>query len=83
LDHLIPLCLGGSNTLANLWPEPFFGPWNAYFKDNLELWLHDSVCAGTKSLRDAQAQIASNWVEAYKRAFGDPYNGPNANAVPP
>jgi hypothetical protein len=73
MDHDIPLCLGGSNELSNLWPEPFFGTWNAYLKDDLEIWLHDQVCAGAMSLRDAQEQIASNWIAAYKRAFGDPY----------
>jgi hypothetical protein len=60
--------------LSNLWPEPFSGPWNAYLKDDLEIWLYDQVCAGTMSLHDAQEQIASNWIEAYKRAFGDPYH---------
>jgi hypothetical protein len=74
LDHDIPLCLGGSNALANLWPEPFSGSWNAYLKDDLEIWLYDQVCAGTMSLRDAQEQISTNWIECYKRAFGDPYS---------
>jgi hypothetical protein len=60
--------------LSNLWPEPFSGPWNAYLKDDLEVWLCDQVCAGAMSLRDAQEQIASDWIECYKRAFGDPYN---------
>jgi hypothetical protein len=30
LDHLIPLELGGSNDLRNLWPQPFEGEWNAH-----------------------------------------------------
>jgi hypothetical protein len=35
--------------------------------------LPDSgVCAGTMSLRDAQEQIATDWIEAYERASGDP-----------
>lgn len=35
--------------------------------------LPDSgVCAGTMSLRDAQEQIATNWIEAYERASGAP-----------
>lgn len=29
-DHLVPLCLGGSDTMANRWPELRWGEWNAY-----------------------------------------------------
>jgi hypothetical protein len=37
IDHLIPLELGGSNALKNLWPQSFqTQPWNAHVKDYLE-----------------------------------------------
>ena len=37
LDHLIPLCLGGSNSIRNLWPQSYrTSPWNAHVKDVLE-----------------------------------------------
>lgn len=47
IDHLIPLELGGSNALKNLWPQSHqTQPWNAHIKDQLENTLHQLVCAG-------------------------------------
>src|SRR5208282_1087672 len=43
VDHLIPLELGGSNDIKNLWPEPYHGAWNAHIKDRLEDKLHAMV----------------------------------------
>src|SRR4029079_19325964 len=54
VDHLVSLELGGSNAIANLWPEPYAGRWGARTKDVLEDRLHDLVCAGTIRLRYAQ-----------------------------
>lgn len=61
VDHLIPLELGGSNTVANLWPEiaPGYGE-----KDTVENELHDAVCSGRIGLRAAQLAIARNWRHA-------------------
>src|ERR1700674_1383784 len=37
VDHLIPLEVGGSNSIRNLWPQSFLtSPWNAHVKDKLE-----------------------------------------------
>jgi hypothetical protein len=66
VDHLIPLSIGGSNAIENLWPEDFAGEWNARVKDDLEYRLHNMVCRGELSLQDAQRMIAANWIEAYK-----------------
>jgi hypothetical protein len=52
IDHLIPLELGGSNALKNLWPQSFqTQPWNAHVKDHLENELHRLVCAGEGTVR--------------------------------
>jgi hypothetical protein len=52
VDHLIPLELGGSNALKNLWPQSFqTQPWNAHVKDHLENELHRLVCAGEGTVR--------------------------------
>ena len=67
VDHLIPLELGGSNSIKNLWPETHrTSPWNAQVKDRLEGKLHELVCDGRIDLKIAQQAIAANWIEAYK-----------------
>ena len=66
LDHLVPLTLGGSNSVENLWPEPSDIP-NAGFlntKDLLEVALAAAVCARKVTLAAAQSAIANNWVTA-------------------
>ena len=68
VDHLIPLELGGSNSIKNLWPESHrTSPWNAQVKDRLEGKLHELVCSGQLDLKTARQAIASNWIQAYKK----------------
>ena len=64
--RLIPLELGGSNSIKNLWPESHRTAWNAQVKDRLESKLHELVCDGKIDLKTAQPAIASNWIEAFK-----------------
>jgi hypothetical protein len=61
LDHLVPLELGGSNDITNLWPEVGKQP-NA--KDKVEDALNRAVCEGKASLAAAQSAIASDWITA-------------------
>jgi hypothetical protein len=71
VDHLIPLSLGGSNSIRNLWPQSTkTAPWNSYVKDALERKLHKLVCTGQLDLKTAQREIASNWIEAYQKYVG-------------
>ena len=66
IDHLIPLELGGSNDIKNLWPESYTTtPFNAYKKDALENKLHDLVCADKITLHEARQSISVDWVKAY------------------
>ncbi len=63
VDHLISLELGGSNDLANLWPEPAEPSPGFHEKDKVENYLHKQVCSGQISLTDSQIKIATNWKE--------------------
>jgi uncharacterized protein YgiM (DUF1202 family) len=75
-DHLISLELGGSPTdPKNLWPEPYkttLTDGGARFKDRVENYLHDQVCAGKLTLQEAQQQIVGDWYQVYGEAFGVP-----------
>jgi hypothetical protein len=71
VDHLIPLELGGSNRIVNLWPQPYVGEWNARRKDRLEARLHHLVCSGAIDLGTAQRAVANNWIAAYQHYVAD------------
>jgi hypothetical protein len=60
-DHLIPLELGGSNEIANLWPESATPAPGFHEKDHVENALHNEVCMGHMSIVDAQRGIARDW----------------------
>jgi hypothetical protein len=68
IDHLIPLELGGSNSIRNLWPEPYNSPYGATQKDGLEDYLHRQVCDHGLPLAIAQHEIAANWYSAWVAA---------------
>jgi len=72
IDHLVPLELGGSNGLTNLWPQPAEPRPGYHEKDLLENRLHRLVCAGKMPLAEAQAQIAKDWIALYFRLFPSP-----------
>lgn len=70
-DHLISLELGGApSSPRNLWPEPWRGRCGAHAKDRVENALHRDVCDGDLTLRQAQQDIASNWIAAYRDYVG-------------
>jgi hypothetical protein len=64
VDHIVSLELGGSNDIANLYPESYAGPNGARVKDTLENRLHAAVCHGQITLAQAQTAIATNWLAA-------------------
>lgn len=74
IDHLVPLQLGGADTIANLWPQCSAGydNWQGpgfRDKDGYEnyLWFH--VCKKQDvSLHDAQLKIATDWAKAWEQA---------------
>jgi hypothetical protein len=68
IDHLVPLELGGSNAISNLFPQPAVpDPPGMGFhdKDRLENSMHADVCDQLYGLGEAQKAIAANWVQAY------------------
>ena len=70
-DHLVPLCLAGApQDPANLWPQPRFGEWSADHKDTLEAKLCRLVCDGRVPLAEAQREIATDWIAAYRKYIG-------------
>ena len=73
IDHLIPLCLGGSDDPSNLWPQPrrrIEATWNAEAKDRLERKVCDLTCAGQNDdITAAQEDFASDWIAAYQKYF--------------
>jgi len=73
LDHLVPLELGGADTLNNIWPQ--CGPNSVtlakrYFKqkDMVEDYLAGQVKAGKMDLAKAQSEIATDWPQFLSEA---------------
>ena len=71
-DHLVPLSLGGSNDVSNLWPQisdlSLVDEHNS--KDAVELRVWRAVCAGPADKRvplvAAQEALARDWQSAEK-----------------
>jgi hypothetical protein len=69
IDHIISLELGGSNNIANLFPERATPQPGYHVKDKLENKLHALVCNGQMTLHAAQTGIATNWETLYRQVF--------------
>ncbi len=69
VDYLVTPALGGADDLRNLWPHSYSTVWNAKVKDDLEDRLRYMVCDGSLDLAEAQHDIATNWIAAYKKYF--------------
>jgi hypothetical protein len=75
IDHIVSLELGGSNDIANLFPEKLYAHPGYRVKDRLENRLHDLVCSRSITLRAAQQGIAADWEALYKRVYGSSPSG--------
>jgi hypothetical protein len=69
IDHLISLELGGSNDIANLWPQDYCGTNNAHMKDKLENQLHKEICEGKMTIKQAQDCISTDWISCYQKVM--------------
>jgi len=61
VDHFIPLEIGGSNDITNLWLEPASPTPGFHQKDQFENFEHDQVCDGAISVAEAQSRMTSDW----------------------
>ncbi len=59
VEHFIPLCMGGTNGLANLWPAPKKDARQKALVDN---HLCREICAGRVTLEEARER-EGNWRE--------------------
>ncbi len=67
IDHLVSLQLGGSNDIANLWPEIDKPVPGFHEKDKVENYLHAQICSGKMTVKQAQIAIATNWMDVYNK----------------
>jgi hypothetical protein len=70
IDHIVSLELGGSNDIANLFPEQAAPGPGYHVKDRLENKVHRLVCTGAMTLSSARHQIATNWQKLYEKVYG-------------
>jgi hypothetical protein len=61
VDHFIPLEIGGSNDLSNLWLEPATPTPGFHQKDQFENLEHGQVCNSTIGVAEAQSRMVSDW----------------------
>ena len=74
IDQLVPLELGGTNDVENLWPEPKVGATGAARKDAVERLLYQRVCDGTIEVEAAQQWFETDWTRIRSLVpFADKY----------
>jgi hypothetical protein len=74
IDHLIPLELGGADTIDNLWPQSLRAkPYGADRKELLTEVLLERIRAGQMTIVQAQEQIRSDWIDAFVDHLGMVY----------
>lgn len=74
IDHLIPLELGGADTINNLWPQNIgTRPYSVERKELLTEALLARVRAGQMTLTQAQEEIRRDWIDAFIDYLGMVY----------
>ena len=61
MDHIIPLAIGGTNEVANLFPQPALPKPGFHQKDMCEVCFKNMVCRGELDIKEAQDIMAKNW----------------------
>lgn len=75
IDHLIPLSIGGSNDISNLWPHEYGAEWKVFQKTRLEVRLRKAICHEQMPIDEAQQCIASNWTQCYNHFYPNQAKG--------
>jgi hypothetical protein len=74
IDHLIPLGLGGADSIDNLWPQSLRArPYGTNRKELLEEVLQSRIAKGQITLAQAQEQIRTDWIDAFIDHLGMVY----------
>ena len=74
IDHLIPVDLGGADTIDNLWPQSIaIKPYNVKRKEYLTKQLLSLIAAGQITLPEAQKEIREDWISCFIDRVGMAY----------
>jgi hypothetical protein len=77
IDHLIPMELGGADTIDNLWPQRVNArPYGADRKELLTEVLLEKIRTGKMTLAQAQEEIRRDWIDAFIDHVGMVYLKP-------
>src|SRR6516164_1427732 len=85
VDHFIPLEIGGSNDITNLWLEAATPTPGFHQKDQFENFEHGQVCNGTISVAEAQSRMVSDWYWYWEEEVegATPTTSPPVQSAPP
>ena len=74
IDHLVPLELGGADSIDNLWPQRLRAkPYGPDRKELLTEVLLLRIRKGQITLAQAQEQISGDWIDAFIDHLGMVY----------
>ena len=74
IDHLIPLELGGADTIDNLWPQSLRArPYGPERKELLTEVLLQRIARKQITVEQAQEQIRTDWIDAFIDHLGMVY----------
>jgi hypothetical protein len=77
IDHLIPLELGGADTIDNLWPQSLRAkPYGPDRKELLAEVLLTKIARKQMTLAQAQEEIRRDWIDAFVDHVGMVYLKP-------
>jgi hypothetical protein len=70
VDHLYPMCAGGSNNITNQWYQPVDNKWKGknfgyHEKDALETYVCKQIVAGNLDPKEAYKRFTTDWVAYY------------------